>query len=245
MAKILIFGATSAIAKSTARCFAGRQDQLVLVARNPSQLQIIEKDITVRGATSVTTLTSDLTQTDQHPELFRQATQAMGGLDTVLIAHGTLPNQAQCVNSFQDTLQALSVNCLSYLSLLTTAANQFETQKQGTIIAITSVAGDRGRKSNYVYGSAKAAVNAFLEGLRHRLHGSNVRVITVKPGFVDTPMTAEFEKGLLWATPDQVGKGIVKAIDKQKEVVYLPGFWQWIMLTINLLPRVLFKRINF
>lgn len=245
MAKILIFGATSAIAKSTARCFAGRQDQLVLVARNASQLQIIEKDITVRGATSVTTLTSDLTQTDQHSELFRQATQAMGGLDTVLIAHGTLPNQAQCVNSFQDTLQALNVNCLSYLSLLTTAANQFETQKQGTIIAITSVAGDRGRKSNYVYGSAKAAVNAFLEGLRHRLHGSNVRVITVKPGFVDTPMTAEFEKGLLWATPDQIGKGIVKAIDKQKEVVYLPGFWQWIMLTINLLPRVLFKRINF
>ena len=245
MAKILIFGATSAIAKSAARCFAGRQDQLVLVARNPSQLQIIEKDIMVRGATSVTTLTSDLTQTDQHPELFRQATQAMGGLDTVLIAHGTLPNQAQCVNSFQDTLQALNVNCLSYLSLLTTAANQFETQKQGTIIAITSVAGDRGRKSNYIYGSAKAAVNAFLEGLRHRLHGSNVRVITVKPGFVDTPMTAEFKKGLLWATPDQVGKGIVKAIDKQKEVVYLPGFWQWIMLTINLLPRVLFKRINF
>ena len=245
MAKILIFGATSAIAKSAARCFAGRQDQLVLVARNPSQLQIIEKDITVRGATSVTTLTSDLTQTDQHSELFRQATQAMGGLDTVLIAHGTLPNQAQCVNSFQDTLQALNVNCLSYLSLLATAANQFETQKQGTIIAITSVAGDRGRKSNYVYGSAKAAVNAFLEGLRHRLHGSNVRVITVKPGFVDTPMTAEFKKGLLWATPDQVGKGIVKAIDKQKEVVYLPGFWQWIMLTINLLPRVLFKRINF
>ena len=245
MAKILIFGATSAIAKSAARCFAGRQDQLVLVARNPSQLQIIEKDITVRGATSVTTLTSDLTQTDQHSELFRQATQAMGGLDTVLIAHGTLPNQAQCVNSFQDTLQTLNVNCLSYLSLLTTAANQFETQKQGTIIAITSVAGDRGRKSNYVYGSAKAAVNAFLEGLRHRLHGSNVRVITVKPGFVDTPMTAEFEKGLLWATPDQIGKGIVKAIDKQKEVVYLPGFWQWIMLTINLLPRVLFKRINF
>ncbi|PCI42815.1 MAG: short-chain dehydrogenase [Moraxellaceae bacterium] len=245
MAKILIFGATSAIAKSTARCFAQRQDQLVLVARNASQLQVIGKDIAVRGAASVTTLISDLTQTDQHPELFRQATQAMGGLDTVLIAHGSLPDQAQCVNSFQDTLQALNVNCLSHLSLLTTAANQFETQKQGTIIAITSVAGDRGHKSNYVYGSAKAAVNAFLEGLRHRLHGSNVRVITVKPGFVDTPMTAEFEKGMLWASPDQVGQGIVKAIDKQKEVVYLPGFWQWIMLLITLLPRTVFKRINF
>ncbi|PCJ17139.1 MAG: short-chain dehydrogenase [Gammaproteobacteria bacterium] len=245
MAKILILGATSAIAKSAARSFAGRADQMFLVARDATQLEVIKKDISIRGASSVDSLTSDLTHTEFHPDLFRQAAKTMGGLDTVLIAHGNLPDQADCQSSFESTLQAFEVNCLSHLSLLTAAANHFETRQQGTIVAITSVAGDRGRKSNYVYGSAKAAVNAFLEGLRHRLHGSNVHIITVKPGLVDTPMTAGFEKGLLWAQPDRIGKGIVKAIDQRKEVVYLPGFWRLIMLTIMLLPRSIFKRLNF
>ena len=108
---------------------------------------------------------------------------------------------------------------------------------------ISSVAGDRGRQSNYVYGSAKALVSAFMSGLRQRLHRSGVAVITIKPGFVDTPMTAAFQKGALWAKPDQIARGIVKALDRGRDVVYLPAFWRPIMLIVRSVPETIFKRL--
>ena len=111
-------------------------------------------------------------------------------------------------------------------------------------MVISSVAGDRGRQSNYVYGSAKAAVTTFLQGLRNRLHPAGVQVLTVKPGFVDTPMTSAFPKGPLWASPEQIARGIHRAIQKRKDVVYLPGFWRLIMRVIREIPEAVFKRLS-
>ena len=141
-------------------------------------------------------------------------------------------------------MRELTTNGISVISLLTILANYFEAQKQGCIAVITSVAGDRGRKTNYVYGTAKAAVNMFLQGLNNRLFKSGVRVLTLKVGFVDTPMTAAIKKTPLFAQPETVGKSIYKAMLRRKGVVYIPWFWQFIMLIIIHIPEIIFKRLN-
>ncbi len=244
MKRVLIIGATSAIAEATARIFAARSDALFLVARDEVRLAQIAADLTVRGATRVGTAVLDVVDFDRHGEVLDLAERELGGFDTALIAHGTLSDQMQCQQSVATLRREWDVNAISTLSLLTDLANRFEAQKHGTIAVISSVAGDRGRASNYVYGSAKAAVTAFLSGLRQRLHRSGVNVVTVKPGFVDTPMTREFKKGALWATPAVVGDGIVSAIDRGASTVYLPRFWTLIMLVIRLVPEWLFRRVR-
>ena len=244
MRHILIIGTTSAIAEATARWFAQEGDRLYLVARNPARLAAVANDLKTRGATQVETVAMDANDTVRHTALIAQAEAALGGLDTILIAHGTLSDQKVCEASFDETLKELQTNCLSVISLLTHVANRFEEQKRGTIVVISSVAGDRGRQSNYVYGTAKAAVSTFLQGLRNRLYRSGVTVITIKPGFVDTPMTAGFRKGLLWASPEQVGKGIYRAMQRESGVIYLPWFWKFIMVGIRLMPERLFKKMK-
>ena len=166
------------------------------------------------------------------------------GIDVVLIAHGTLPDQRACEASFATTRSALETNAISVISLLTHLANRFERQRGGSIAVVSSVAGDRGRQSNYVYGTAKGALSLFLQGLRNRLHGRGVDVITIKPGFVDTPMTAGMAKGALWAQPESIARGIVKAIERGRSVAYVPGFWAPIMWVIRSLPETLFKRLR-
>jgi short-subunit dehydrogenase len=141
-------------------------------------------------------------------------------------------------------LEEFQVNCTSVISLLILLANYFEPRKRGCIAVISSVAGDRGRKANYLYGAAKAAVTVFLGGLRGRLAKSGVSVITIKPGFVDTPMTASMRKGLLFASPRKVGEGIYHAMLKGKEVVYLPWFWRPIMLVVKSIPEPIFKKLS-
>lgn len=242
MRHILIIGATSAIAEATARNFAQDGDRLYLVARNPERLAAVANDLKTRGATQVETVAMDANDTVRHAALIAQAEAALEGLDTILIAHGTLSDQKACEASFEETLEELQTNCLSVISLLTLVANRFEEQKHGTIAVISSVAGDRGRQSNYVYGTAKAAVSTFLQGLRNRLYRSGVTVITIKPGFVDTPMTAGFRKGLLWASSEKVGDGIHRGIQRKRDVVYLPWFWRWIMVIIRVIPESIFKR---
>jgi len=190
MTKVLVIGATSAIAEHCAKLWAARGDALYLVARNEERLKTIAADLKVRGASQVDTYCTDLNDMNSHSELLDAAEAAMGGIDTVLIAHGTLSNQNACEQSVEETLAEIKTNALSAISLLTLIANRFEAQKAGTIAVISSVAGDRGRASNYVYGSAKAMVTAFTSGLRQRLHKSKVAVVTIKPGFVDTPMKA-------------------------------------------------------
>jgi len=244
MRKILIIGATSAIAEATARLWADSGDQLFLVARNQDKLEAIAADLRLKGAQKVAVYAMDANHYTAHTTMLDTAEQALNGLDTVLIAHGTLSDQPACQHSVELTLQEISTNALSVVALLTEIANRFEQQKKGTIAVISSVAGDRGRQSNYVYGGAKALVSAFTSGLRQRLYKSGVSVITIKPGFVDTPMTAEFKKGLLWASTDSLAKYIVKACNKKSNVVYAPFFWCYIMLIIKHIPEVIFKRLS-
>ena len=244
MKKILIIGATSGIAEHCTRIWAARGDELYLVARNQERVQTIAADLRVRGAAQVATYCTDVNDMDRHGELLDAADIAMSGIDIVLIAHGTLSNQKSCEQSVKETLAEIQTNAFSTISLLTLIANRFELKKAGTIAVISSVAGDRGRASNYVYGSAKSLVTAFTSGLRQRLNKSNVAVVTIKPGFVDTPMTTEFKKGLLWVTPEYVAKKIVKAVNVRKSEVYIPAFWCFIMVIIKNIPPNIFKKLE-
>jgi short-subunit dehydrogenase len=240
--KILIIGATSTIAEHCSKIWAQREDQLYLVARNEERLKTITADLKLLGAKEVFSHRMDLNDIEHHAEMLDTAVEAMGGIDTVLIAHGTLPNQKACEQSMEKALAEIKTNAISTISLLTHIANIFEVKRAGTIAVISSVAGDRGRASNYVYGSAKAMVTAFTSGLRQRLHKSNVAVITIKPGLVDTTMTAAFKKGMIWAKPAAVAATIIHAVDKKKNEVYVPAFWWPVMVIIRLLPSSIFKR---
>ena len=163
---------------------------------------------------------------------------------TSILKYGSLGDQAACEASAAQTLTELNTNCISVISLLTLLANVMQKQGSGSLAVISSVAGDRGRQSNYVYGTAKGALTIFLQGLRNRLDQHGVHVLTIKPGFVDTPMTSDFSKGLLWVGPETIARGIVSAINKRKDIVYLPFFWRYIMLIIRLIPERIFKRMS-
>jgi short-subunit dehydrogenase len=244
MQKVLIVGATSAIAEATARIFAARGDRLHLIGRNAARLDDIATDLLVRGASAAGKATLDVNDVSSHEAVIKAAWQELGGIDVVLIAHGTLPDQRKCEESTSVALNEFATNATSTIALLTPLANRMQSTGKGTIAVISSVAGDRGRASNYLYGSAKAAVSAFLSGLRQRLTPDGVNVLTIKPGFVDTPMTKDFKKGALWAQPETVAKGIVRAIDKRRSIVYLPWFWWGIMAVIRSVPETLFKRVK-
>lgn len=244
MRKILIVGATSAIAEATARIWAQHGDHLFLVARNREKLEAVAADLQVRGCQKVITYVMDANNFDAHTPMLDAAEQAMNGLDTVLIAHGTLSDQSACQQSVEVTMQEILTNALSVIALLTHIANRFEQQKNGTIAVISSVAGDRGRQSNYVYGSAKAMVTVFTSGLRQRLYKAGVSVVTIKPGFIDTPMTVDLKKGPLWVSPEAIARGIHAAIEKRCDVIYTPWFWLGIMTVIKLMPEKIFKKIN-
>ncbi|HEX5374095.1 MAG TPA: SDR family oxidoreductase [Aquabacterium sp.] len=244
MKKILIIGATSAMAEACARQWAQRGDRLFLAARKVEPLQSIAADLSTRGAQQVGYQAFDATALDQHAALLEAATQAMGGLDTVLIAHGTLSDQDKAQNDVPYALSEIATNGTSVIAFMTLAANQLEAQGHGAIAVISSVAGDRGRQSNYVYGSAKALVSAFASGLRQRLAKKGVHVVTIKPGFVDTPMTAHLPKGPLWAQPEKVARDICAAIDQGRTVVYTPGFWRLIMLIIKHIPEFVFIKLK-
>jgi len=241
---VVIIGATSAIAMETAKLYAAEGTRLFLAARDAAKLVHVAQDLKVRGAGSVDTLALDLTDGSRHQELCDAATAALGRLDIVLVAHGILGNQAAAEADYEKGKEIFDVNFLSVVSLLTPISAVMEKQHSGTIAVISSVAGDRGRQSNYYYGSAKAAKSTFLSGLRNRMFKHGVRVLTIKPGFVDTPMTAEFPKGPLFVGPDVIARGIHRAIAKQKNVVYLPFFWWAIMAIIKAIPEPIFERLK-
>lgn len=245
MKKILVIGATSAIAQATARLWATQGHRLYLIGRDEARLQTIAGDLKIRGANAVAFATLDLNDFARHGGALDAATAALEGLDIVLIAHGTLGDQSASEADFSVALQELNTNAVSVISLLTHLANRFEIQRQGTIAVISSVAGDRGRQSNYVYGTAKGAVTVFLQGLRNRLHRSGVQVLTIKPGFVDTPMTVAIDKkGPLWARPEAIAQAILRGIEQRRDVIYAPWFWRWILAIIRLVPERYFKRLR-
>ena len=241
--RILILGATSAIAHAAARRFARDGARLVLAARDAERLAANAADLRARGATSVETVPFDALAFGRHAEVVDAAWRVFDGLDGALLAWGTLPDPAAVNVNADDAVEAFEANATSVISVLTHLAGRFEAQRSGVIAVIGSVAGDRGRASNYVYGAAKGAVALFAGGLRGRLARAGVRVVTVKPGFVDTPMTADVPKNPLFADAAAVGARIHAAMLGGGEVVYAPGFWRPVMAGIRAVPERLFKRL--
>ena len=245
MKRILVIGATSAIATACCRLWAEQGHEFFLVARDAEKLQQTAQDLEARGAKSVNSFTMDVLDTPQHALMLQQCISTHRQIDIALVAHGTLPDQAACEQDAELALQEFSINGSSVISLLSLLAEQFTLQRCGSLAVISSVAGDRGRPSNYLYGSAKAAVSAFCEGMHARLFKIGVHVITIKPGFVDTPMTQglTLPKALV-VPPEYVAKQIVSAINNKKAVLYTPRFWALIMLIIRSIPNFIFKRLN-
>jgi short-subunit dehydrogenase len=244
MKRIAVFGAASAMAQATARLLAGRGGAaFFLVGRGEAHLKAVADDLRARGAASVAMARADLDDTGGHGALVDQAFQTLSGLDLALIAYGRLDDQRACELSAAAAEAALRTNFISPAVLAGELANRMESQGKGCIAVLSSVAGDRGRPSNYVYGAAKGGLSLFLQGLRGRMHKRGVRILTIKPGPIDTPMTAHMKKGLMFSTPERAAKAIVRALNSGRDVAYVPGFWRAIMWVLTSLPESLFKRL--
>jgi decaprenylphospho-beta-D-erythro-pentofuranosid-2-ulose 2-reductase len=242
--RVLVLGATSSIAIATMRRLAAPHVHFMLVARNTNRLTAVSQDLLTRGALAVDTWVMDLDDTTGHPEMLTVVAERLGKIDLALIAHGILGDQTAAEADFEVAAAILHTNFISTVSLLTWLGNYFQAQGGGTLAVVSSVAGDRGRKSNYVYGASKGALNIFLEGLRNRIDRAGVQVLTIKPGFVATPMTAHVPHNALFASPDQVARGILKAIKRGRDVAYVPWFWSGIMLLVRAIPGRRFKKMN-
>ena len=246
MNKIVVLGATSGIALEVQRLLARQGCELLLVARSPQRLAELQADLAVWGAPQVLTYSADLVSIQQHAAIFEFALHNFPDFDTVLLAYGCMHNQKDCETSVDVLLEELQVNFVSATAILTLFAADLERRRSGCVAAITSVAGDRGRRSNYVYGSAKGALSLFLQGLRSRLHPAGVRVITIKPGPVQTAMTDHLPNSARFADPEQVARDIVGALERRSpDVLYTPRVWRYVMTAVRQIPETIFKRLSF
>lgn len=241
---IVIYGATSTLAQHIARHLATNGHRLFLIARSEARLATLSKDYVARGAASVDLLAADLSELNKLEHLWDTIVSKMKVIHKVFVCHGVLGNQEIAQKDFLTAQSELTTNFLSYVAILTPIANQFEVDGGGHITVIGSVAGDRGRQSNYIYGTAKAGLATFAAGLRNRLSQSNVQVLTVKPGFMRTAMTENLDQNFLFAEPEKVAQSILKAVDQKRDVIYVPGFWRLIMLVIRNIPEKIFKRLK-
>jgi short-subunit dehydrogenase len=242
--KILVLGATSGIAEATCRIWAAQGASLFLVARNQAKLDAVAADLKTRGASYIDTAVADLDDCDQHPALLAHAINSLTGMDIAYLAHGILGDQAEAEREFATAGEILHTNFTAPVSMLTWLANFCVQRHAGTLAVISSVAGDRGRKSNYVYGSSKAGLSAFLGGLRNRVDREGVTVLTIKPGPTKTAMTAAMPGSGKFADVNAVAATIAKAIDAKKDVLYVPFQWQPIMFIIRNIPESVFKKLN-
>jgi short-subunit dehydrogenase len=246
MRRVVILGATSTIAQHVARLLAADGAEMLLVARSLERLELLRADLQARGAGQVWLVVSDLVDGVDPLSILMSARTKLPEFDTVLILHGTLLDQEQTQIDPAFAQREIESNFTSVVALATAFARHFEERGAGTLAVISSVAGDRGRKSNYVYGAAKAGVSTFLEGLSARLHAHGVRVLNIKPGPVDTPMTANLKKSALFATPQRVAADIVHALRGGKSgVLYTPWFWRWIMLVVRMIPTAIMRKLSF
>ncbi len=244
--KIVVLGATSGIALEVQRRLARQGRELLLVARSPQRLAALQSDLHLRGARTVLTYPADLASIQQHAGVFDFARRNLPDFDTVLLAYGSMHEQKDSEASVDVLLEELHVNFVSATAILSLFAADLERRRTGCLAAITSVAGDRGRRSNYVYGSAKGALSLFLQGLRSRLHPAGVRVLTIKPGPVQTAMTDHMPNAARFADPEQVARDIVRALDASSpDILYTPKVWRYVMAAVQQIPEGLFKRLSF
>lgn len=245
----IILGATSAIAIATARRLATKGAKLALVARNKTKLADLAADLKVRGAFDVQTIATDLVEGAPPAKVYADIKTKLGPVSGILLFYGLLGNQETAIEKPDHALEIIDVNFRSAAGWIIEGAKLLEESpaEKRVMIGISSVAADRGRRSNYVYGAAKSGLNVLLQGLAHQWAGQKgqPRAVSFKLGFVDTPMTDDFDKsGPLWAKPDAIGARIEAAIKSGGPIIYAPWFWRWIMLAIRCTPNFIFKRVN-
>lgn len=246
MKRVIVLGATSGIALEVGRQLAKQSCELLLVARSAERLAQLQTDLMVRGAPRVLIYPADLSAVSQHEGIVAAARSAFADFDTVLLAYGSMCDQRIAATSIKVLAEEIHVNFVSAAAILTLFAADLERRRAGCIAAISSVAGDCGRRSNYVYGSAKGGLSLFLQGLRSRLYPCGVRVLTIKPGPVRTPMTDELPGSTHFADPRRVARDIVRGLEgRSRDVLYTPGFWRYIMIVVRLIPEPIFKRLSF
>jgi len=243
---VIVLGATSAIAEATARLYAGEGAELLLVARHGERLAAIAADLRVRGAARVETATRDLAEAGDVAAAFAGFVDMLGGVDHLLLAYGILGDQKAGERDLAQAAASLKVNFTSAAIWALIAAETLVRQGHGSLVVLGSVAGDRGRRANFIYGAAKSGLSTLVEGIAHRFANSGMRAVIVKPGPVITPMTEGFasRKGVMWATPETVAAIVRRAADRGGPVVYAPWFWRWIMLVIRCLPTPIFNRLD-
>ncbi len=242
MGYILIIGATSDIARSVAEAYAAKGYDLCLAARRSGDLTDFAGSLEARYGRRVVCTDLDVVAYDTHRAFYESLDEKPVG---VIQAVGYLGDQLAAQQDFEEAQAILNANLTGVVSLLNIVANDFEARREGFIVGISSVAGDRGKKSNYIYGSAKAGLTAYLSGLRNRLASANVHVLTVKPGFVETKMTEKMDlPPLLTKKPDQVAAAILRAQQSGRNEIYVGAVWRWMMVVIRAIPEALFKRLN-
>jgi decaprenylphospho-beta-D-erythro-pentofuranosid-2-ulose 2-reductase len=243
---VLVIGASSGIGREVAYALSDQARSTILASRDEKELQTVAGDLSIRYAAQCHTLALDLTLPETHADRLSECLRLAGhaGLAGVILCSGFSGDQKRAEVSWAETRHILEANFLGCVSLLNQLAEYFEARRSGFICVVTSVAGDRGRQSNYIYGAAKAGMAAYLQGVRNRLHESGISVITIKPGYVDTPMTFGKPGTFLVAKPASVARSILTAIQGRKHVTYTPWFWWWIMLAIRSIPEPAFKRLR-
>ncbi|MEM7676387.1 MAG: SDR family NAD(P)-dependent oxidoreductase [Myxococcota bacterium] len=242
MAKILMIGATSAIAAKMAERYAQRDDHLYLIARSEPKLTALRQRL---GAAVVGFEIGDLTEIEAAEERVHRALDSLGGLDVAVFAHGWLGDQAATERTYRDAESVLQTNLDSAIAMIIPVANYLEAQGRGAIAVMSSVAADRGRPRNYTYAAAKGALNVYLQGLRSRLYRAGVGVHTIRLGPADTPMTADHPKNFLFADPDRVARDIIRVIERGVSEAYVPWYWGPIMGVVRNLPEPVFQRFKF
>lgn len=242
--RVCLVGATSSIGRSLAHAFAKRGDRVFLGGRNLDEVDRIAKDLTIRYGQPVRHAEFEALRVDTHASFLEEAKRELEGLDGLVVIFGDTGNGHLVKHDPERARRIHDVNFTGAASILDLATVELESRKAGFLIGVGSVAGDRGRPHNYVYGAAKAALHHYLQGLRGRLYRSGVHVLTVKPGFVDTPMTYGKENIFLAATPDRVARAVIRALDRRRHVIYVPWFWRWIVFTLKCIPEWFFKRLD-
>lgn len=248
--RVILLGALSAVAEAAARELASQGAHLALFARHAARLDDMAADLRLRGAGQVHVFARDLAADADCEGSLREAGAALGGIDAVLVFYGILGDQARALSEWAEARQIIDVNFTSAAHWVLAAARLIEASPtpRSAILVISSVAGDRGRRSNFVYGAAKAGLSVLMQGLAHRFAAfpaPRPRAITIKLGFVDTPMTQSVaKKGPLWAKPEDVAPAILRALDRGPAMAYVPWIWRFIMLAVRLTPGFIFNRVN-